>query len=72
MTSKNLSVREDIYRKLAESKRDDESFSDVIERLLERRGSLLSFWGALADSENMEEIESDIAEIRKKAVIKAR
>jgi predicted CopG family antitoxin len=72
MTSKNLSVREDIYRKLAEAKRDDESFSDVIERLLEKRGSLLPFWGALADSENIEEIESDIEEIRKKAVIKAR
>jgi len=71
MTSKNLSIREDIFRKLNEAKRDDESFSDVIERLLERRGSLLPFWGTLADNKNMEEIERDIEEIRKKAVIRA-
>ena len=69
MTAKNLSVREDVYRRLAEAKREDESFSDVIERLLERRSSLLSLWGALADSEDMSKIEHDIKEIRKKTLI---
>jgi predicted CopG family antitoxin len=28
MTSKNIAVREDVYKKLLESKEDDESFSD--------------------------------------------
>ncbi|MFB6150445.1 MAG: antitoxin VapB family protein [Haloarculaceae archaeon] len=37
MSSKNISVREDVYRALKREKGDDESFSDVIERLLERR-----------------------------------
>jgi len=33
MGSKNISVREDVYRTLKREKRADESFSDVIERL---------------------------------------
>jgi predicted CopG family antitoxin len=37
MSSKNISVREDVYRALQNAKGDDESFSDVIERLLEAR-----------------------------------
>lgn len=34
MSSKNVSLREDIYRELEAAKGPDESFSDVIERLL--------------------------------------
>jgi len=34
MTTKNLAIREGIYRKLAEEKRQDESFSGVIECLV--------------------------------------
>lgn len=34
MASKNISVRDDVYRALKEAKAEDESFSDVIERLL--------------------------------------
>lgn len=37
MSSKNISIREDVYRALQNAKGDDESFSDVIERLLEAR-----------------------------------
>ena len=37
MGSKNISVREDVYRALNNEKREDESFSEVIERLLTRR-----------------------------------
>jgi predicted CopG family antitoxin len=40
----------DVYRKLAEAKPEDESFSDTIERVLERQGSLLELWGALDES----------------------
>jgi len=35
MGSKNISVREDVYRALQHAKGEDESFSDVIERLIE-------------------------------------
>lgn len=72
MTSKNVSIREDVYRKLAEAKHEGESFSDVIERILEKRASLLSLWGALAKSEALAMIESDIKEIRRKTVIRQR
>ena len=71
MATKNLAIRDEVYRRLAEAKRDDESFSDVIERLLEKRSSLLSLWGVLADSESMAEIEDEIKEIRKGAIIRA-
>lgn len=34
MGSKNISLREDVYRELKAAKGEDESFSDVVERLL--------------------------------------
>lgn len=53
MGSKNISVREDVYRTLKREKRDDESFSDVIERLA--RGDdehpLFGLVGTLDESE---------------------
>ena len=67
MATKNLAIREDVYRKLAEEKRDGESFSDVIERILEKRGSLLPLWGALAYSKSVAQIQDDIVRNRKRA-----
>ena len=52
MGSKNVSLRDDVYRELAAEKTDDESFSDVIERLIEmRRGDhpLYDIVGILED-----------------------
>lgn len=34
MGTKNISIRDEVYRKLKSSKREDESFSDAIDRLL--------------------------------------
>jgi len=34
MTSKNISITEDVYKKLIKIKRDDESFSELFLRLL--------------------------------------
>jgi predicted CopG family antitoxin len=45
MGSKNISVPEDVYEKLREERRDDESFGEAIDRLLGRR-QLSEFWGA--------------------------
>jgi predicted CopG family antitoxin len=70
LTTKNLAIREDVYRKLAEAKRQGDSFSDVIERILQKRSSLLSLWGALAKSEEIAQIEGDIKRIRKRATIR--
>ncbi len=72
MASKNMAIREDIYRRLSETKMEGESFSDAIERLLERRESLLPLWGALANSSELDTIEREIKKIREKAVIRKR
>jgi predicted CopG family antitoxin len=54
MSSKNISLREDVYRTLKEAKGQDESFSDVIERLLSTRAGrhpLYDLVGTLDDEE---------------------
>jgi len=71
MATKNLAIREGVYRKLAEEKQQGESFSDVIERVLEKRRSLLPLWGALAESKNIAQIQGDLAKIRKRAKVRA-
>jgi len=71
MTSKNVIIKEEDYRKLKDAKREGESFGDVIERLLSRRTSLLPLWGSLSSSEAISEIEEQTREIRKKATIRA-
>lgn len=61
MSSKNISVREDVYRALEEAKGEDESFSDVIERLLkgDEEHSLYGIVGMLD--------EDEVAEVREKS-----
>jgi len=54
MASKNISVRQEIYEKLERLKQQDESFSDVIERLLNEgsKGStsrLMKYFGVWSD-----------------------
>jgi len=72
MASKNLAIREDVYRKLLEAKKEGESFSDVIEKLLEKRGDLLSLWGAWGDDEEVAFIETSVKETRKRSVMRTR
>lgn len=70
MASKNLAIREEVYRKLSEAKKAGESFSDVIEKLLERGGDLMPLWGVLSDSKRLAEIENSIRKIRKRTTIR--
>jgi predicted CopG family antitoxin len=73
MATKLLAIREEVYRKLSEIKKNDESFSDVIEKLLESHGSnLMSLWGAWAngDKSEIEFIKSTVKDIRKRAAIR--
>jgi len=71
MATKNLAIRDSVYKKLAEEKREGESFSDVIERMLEKHGSLIPLWGSLADSKNIAQIQDDIAKARRSARVRA-
>ena len=70
LTTKNLAIREEVYRKLSEAKNPGESFSDVIDRILENRSSLLPLSGILAGSHNVTEIERVSRRIRKMATVR--
>ncbi len=70
MTSKNLAIKEDVYDKLLEAKRGAESFSDVIERLLEGKSELMSYAGIFSQDEEFDQVTRDIEEARKKAVLR--
>jgi len=71
MTSKNLAIKEEVYGKLIEAKKDNESFSDVIERLLEGKSELLSYAGVFSEDKEFDEVLKDIKEVRKKTVLRA-
>ena len=66
MTSKNISITEDVYNKLLKIKRDDESFSELFLRLLRiQKNTLEKSFGAWDLSEEEEkEIWADLS-IRK-------
>ena len=63
--SRNVAIREEVYRKLKESKGPNKSFSDAIEELLEGKGSLLPLWGSLSKSKSLRVIERDLEELRR-------
>jgi len=69
MSTKNIALREDVYKKLKKVKRPEESFSDAIEELLELSGSLLPLWGSLCESRSLGMIEGDLKTIRNGARI---
>ncbi len=65
MTSKNISITEDVYNKLLKIKREDESFSELFLRLLKiQKNNLEKSFGAWKLSEKEKEIWSDLT-IRK-------
>lgn len=70
MASKNLAVKEDVYRKLLEAKKGDESFSDVIQRLLSGKSDLMSFAGILSGDKEFGLVLKDIREARKLVVLR--
>ena len=68
MASKNISIRLDLYQKLSKLKEKHESFSDVIDRLLNEglKGStsrLMKYFGVWADLP--EEVTQKAEEFRK-------
>ncbi|MDI3496691.1 antitoxin VapB family protein [Archaeoglobus sp.] len=58
---KTISIRDDVYRKLLEMKDEEDSFSDVIEKLLKRKKTdIRRYFGVLKDSEVLDEIERSL------------
>lgn len=71
MSSKNISLREDVYQELKATKGEDESFSDVVERLLESEQDdhpLYAISGIIDEGradelhEHVEEVRADVDE----------
>ena len=61
MTSKNISITEDVYNKLLKIKRKDESFSELFLRLLKiQKNSLEKSFGAWKLSEEEKEVWQDL------------
>jgi len=61
MGYKNISINEDVYRRLRKAKRDNESFSEVIRRLLGPDDDILDLFGTITMSdEEKEELLKDI------------
>jgi len=68
MASKTISIRDDVYKSLRDARRDEESFSDVIERLLMKdKTNLSDYFGALKDNPLLDALEEDSKKIRKMA-----
>lgn len=72
MATKNIAIRDNVYNKLLSAKRDDESFSDAIARLLERKTSLLAFAGVFGeDDRELELISEEVRKMRKRVTLRA-
>ena len=58
MTTKTIGVREEVYERLSAEKREDESFSDTIDRLVEDAQSdwRKSFGKLKEDGEELEDV----------------
>ncbi|MDY9927781.1 antitoxin VapB family protein [Methanosarcina sp.] len=66
MGTKTISIRDNTYDLLKNVKREGESFSDTIDRLLKKEKKNLSdYFGALEDEELLEGLEEDSRKIRK-------
>lgn len=64
MVSKTISLERSAYEKLKAAKRDGESFSDVVHRLLGDKPSLTEF-SSLLPRKATEELAEAIAEMRR-------
>ncbi|MHA1653464.1 MAG: antitoxin VapB family protein [Candidatus Thorarchaeota archaeon] len=65
---KTITIPDDLYRQLKKIKRKEESFSDVIRRLLERRNTDIGkYFGVLRDSPVMADLDGIVKEIRESA-----
>ena len=71
MATRNIAIREEVYKKLASAKGEDESFSDTIDRLLSKKSSLLSFAGVFdEDDEDLKMIEEEVSNLRRRATLR--
>jgi predicted CopG family antitoxin len=66
MATKTLTITEEAYRRLAKLKRENESFSIVIERLTGKNKTKLRDYFGILSKESGDELEKNIKEKRSK------
>ncbi len=69
MATKTISITEEAYERLKAKKENNESFTDVINKITGRR-SIMEFAGILSD-EDAEKIEEHIKGIRQRSRIRS-
>jgi predicted CopG family antitoxin len=70
MASKTISIRDNVYKLLKDARRENESFSDVIERLLKKdKTDLSEYLSSLKDNPLLYVLEEDSRRIRTKAIV---
>ncbi len=62
MATKNISITEDAYRRLAALRKGNESFSEII-MTITKKGKLSDFYGILSKKEGVE-LEKNVKELR--------
>ena len=68
---RTITIRDEVYEELVKLKGDKESFSEVIMRALKgKKINLRNFYGIFSDKELWLNIEREIEEERRKAVIR--
>lgn len=69
MGTKTISIMDDVYGLLVNKKTKEESFSDVIRRVLTRKGNIMDYAGSWKDisDKNINEMKEDIESLRKKS-----
>lgn len=73
MASKTISIRDNVYKLLKAARRGDESFSDVIERLLKKdKADLSEYFGSLKDNPLLDALEEDSRRIRANLIVTSR
>jgi predicted CopG family antitoxin len=66
MHEKTISIRADLYEILNSTRGENESFSNVIERLVkDKKTNLTGFFGVLSDSRVLNELGGESKEMRK-------
>lgn len=66
MGSKTISLREETYRRLHREKRDEESFSDAVDRLIaDEDGNPLRELVGLVEDENLDRVRRGSTEFRR-------
>jgi predicted CopG family antitoxin len=66
MATKTITIMDDAYAKLKRSKLPGESFTDVINRVLPEKRSIMDFFGAW-DEETASIVEASIKESRERS-----